>query len=98
LLRCRAYSRASCAPLAHAVRCCGLRRRGVDDAGSFHIQNGTWTLVQLASGSQGNGELMSVTVSDGMTAVTIILAMSFGLILPKMVVDHVSKSRLKTRS
>jgi hypothetical protein len=31
---------------------------------------------------------MSATLSDGMTAIIIILAMSFGLIVPKMLIDH----------
>ncbi len=34
-------------------------------------------------------ELLSATASDGMTAVMIILAMSFGLIIPKMLIDFV---------
>jgi uncharacterized membrane protein YjjB (DUF3815 family) len=47
-------------------------------------------LVQLASPSHATGELLSGTVSDGMTAVTIILAMSFGLIVPKLAIDHLN--------
>jgi uncharacterized membrane protein YjjP (DUF1212 family) len=46
-------------------------------------------LVQIAGGSQ-TLQLVSATISDGMTAVTIILAMSFGLIVPKMLIDFVS--------
>jgi uncharacterized membrane protein YjjP (DUF1212 family) len=45
-------------------------------------------LVQIAAGSPTTLELMSATFSDGMTAVIIILAMSFGLIIPKMLIDH----------
>jgi uncharacterized membrane protein YjjP (DUF1212 family) len=45
-------------------------------------------LVQIAAGSHATLELMSATLSDGMTAVIIILAMSFGLIVPKMVIDY----------
>jgi uncharacterized membrane protein YjjB (DUF3815 family) len=44
-------------------------------------------LVQLASGSHANLELISATVADGMTAMSIILAMSFGLLVPKMIID-----------
>jgi uncharacterized membrane protein YjjB (DUF3815 family) len=51
-------------------------------------------LVQLAGGSHTTCELISATVTDGMTAVTIILAMSFGLIVPKMVIDRLSKDTL----
>jgi hypothetical protein len=32
--------------------------------------------------------LLSATIADGMTAVTVILAMTFGVVLPKIVVDH----------
>jgi uncharacterized membrane protein YjjP (DUF1212 family) len=45
-------------------------------------------LVQLAGGSHTTLELISATIADGMIAVTIILAMSFGLIVPKLVVDY----------
>jgi uncharacterized membrane protein YjjP (DUF1212 family) len=44
-------------------------------------------LVLLTSGSNTTLELLAATISDGMTAVTIILAMSFGLIAPKVVID-----------
>jgi len=47
-------------------------------------------LVQLAEGSHTTLELISATTADGMIAVTIILAMSFGLIVPKLVIDHFS--------
>ena len=41
-------------------------------------------LVQIGSGSQTTLQLIGATTSDGMIAVMIILAMSFGLIIPKM--------------
>ena len=44
-------------------------------------------LVMLTSGSNTTLELLAATFSDGMTAITIILAMSFGLIVPKVVID-----------
>jgi uncharacterized membrane protein YjjP (DUF1212 family) len=44
-------------------------------------------LLQLADGSHTTLELISSTVADGMTAVTITLAISFGLIIPKLVID-----------
>ena len=44
-------------------------------------------LVQIASGSGMTPDLLSATVSDGMTALIIILAMSFGLIVPKMLLE-----------
>jgi uncharacterized membrane protein YjjB (DUF3815 family) len=49
-------------------------------------------LVQLAGGSHATPELVNATLSDAMTAVTIILAMSFGLIVPKIAIDRLSKS------
>jgi uncharacterized membrane protein YjjP (DUF1212 family) len=47
-------------------------------------------LLQIADGSQITSELLRATSADGLTAAIIILAMSFGLIVPKMVVDHFS--------
>ena len=54
-------------------------------------------LVQLAGGSHATLELIAATVADGMTAVTIILAMSLGLIVPKMVIDRLSESATQAR-
>jgi uncharacterized membrane protein YjjP (DUF1212 family) len=48
-------------------------------------------LVQLADGSHTTLELLGTTIADGMTAIMIILAMSFGLIVPKMVVDRLAR-------
>ena len=44
-------------------------------------------LLQLADGAHTTLALISATVADGMTAVTITLAISFGLIVPKLVID-----------
>jgi uncharacterized membrane protein YjjB (DUF3815 family) len=54
-------------------------------------------LVQIAGGSQ-TLQLVRATISDGMTAVMIILAMSFGLIIPKMLIDFVSDRRAHAKS
>jgi uncharacterized membrane protein YjjP (DUF1212 family) len=54
-------------------------------------------LVQLAEGSQTTLQLISATIADGMTAVTILLAMSFGLIVPKLVIDHFSRRRAQEK-
>jgi uncharacterized membrane protein YjjB (DUF3815 family) len=54
-------------------------------------------LVQLAEGSHTTLELISATTADGMIAVTIILAMSFGLIVPKLVIDHFSERATQAR-
>jgi len=55
-------------------------------------------LVQLTSGSHANLELISATVTDGLTAISIILAMSFGLLVPKMVIDAIGERPTKPRS
>ena len=47
-------------------------------------------LLQIAGGSQRSLELLSATAADGLTAIIIVLAMSFGLIVPKMAIDYLS--------
>jgi hypothetical protein len=47
-------------------------------------------LLQIASGSQTTLELLSTTIADGLTAAIIILAMSFGLAVPKLAIDYFS--------
>jgi len=54
-------------------------------------------LVQLAGGEHATLELISATTADGMIAVTIILAMSFGLIVPKLAIDHFSERATQAR-
>jgi uncharacterized membrane protein YjjP (DUF1212 family) len=44
-------------------------------------------LLQLAHNSNTTLDLLGATIADGMTAVTIILAMSFGVIVPKIFID-----------
>jgi uncharacterized membrane protein YjjP (DUF1212 family) len=46
--------------------------------------------LQIASGSQTTLELLSTTTADGLTAAIIILAMSFGLVVPKLAIDYFS--------
>src|SRR5262252_4510583 len=48
-------------------------------------------LVQLTNSSQRTWELMSATLADGSVAILITLAMSFGLIVPKLIIDYVSE-------
>jgi len=55
-------------------------------------------LVQLAEGSHTTLALISATISDGMTAVAIILAMSVGLLVPKMAIDRLSERSMPVRS
>jgi uncharacterized membrane protein YjjP (DUF1212 family) len=45
-------------------------------------------LVQIAGGAETTLPLLQGTISAGMTASIIILAMSLGLIIPKMIIDH----------
>jgi uncharacterized membrane protein YjjP (DUF1212 family) len=53
-------------------------------------------LVQLTNSSQRTWELMGATLADGSIAVLIILAMSFGLIVPKLIIDYVSERLTKS--
>lgn len=50
-------------------------------------------LVQLTNSSQRTWELMGATLADGSVAILIILAMSFGLIVPKLIIDYASERR-----
>jgi uncharacterized membrane protein YjjB (DUF3815 family) len=51
----------------------------------FRMMSG---LVQIAGGAEMTLSLIQGTISAGMTASIIILAMSLGLIIPKMIVDY----------
>src|SRR5882757_3614398 len=54
-------------------------------------------LLQLAGGSEPTLQLISATIADGMTASIIILAMSLGLIIPKMIVDHLGNRSMQAK-
>jgi uncharacterized membrane protein YjjP (DUF1212 family) len=54
-------------------------------------------LVQLVGGSEPTMQLIGGTISAGMTATIIILAMSLGLIIPKMIVDYLSNRSTQTK-
>ncbi len=57
----------------------------------FRLTSG---LVQIAASAQPSSELIGATFADGMTAGIVIVAMSFGLIIPKLIIDYLSeKSR-----
>jgi uncharacterized membrane protein YjjP (DUF1212 family) len=59
----------------------------------FRLASG---LVEIADGSEPTLQLISGTIAAGMTAAIIILAMSLGLIIPKMVVDYLSSRSAQT--
>jgi len=48
-------------------------------------------LVQLSSGSQQTAEVVSATLGDGSTALLIVIAMSCGLLVPKLLSDYLSE-------
>jgi uncharacterized membrane protein YjjP (DUF1212 family) len=52
-------------------------------------------LVQLTTSPQRSWELMGATFANGSTATLIILAMSFGLIVPMLIIDYVSETVTK---
>jgi uncharacterized membrane protein YjjP (DUF1212 family) len=61
----------------------------------FRLASG---LVQIAAGAHTPPELIAATMADGMSATMIILAMSFGLIVPKMVIDSLGDRPARTKS
>ena len=72
------------------------RELGADAFGYEHrMASG---LVQIADGSQTTLELISATVADGVTAMIIMLAMSFGLIVPKIAIDYLSERSTQAKS
>jgi uncharacterized membrane protein YjjP (DUF1212 family) len=60
----------------------------------FRMMSG---LVQIAGDAQTTLSLIQETISAGMIASIIILAMSLGLIIPKMIVDHLGNLSTQTK-
>src|SRR6266568_1874783 len=54
-------------------------------------------LVQLGNYSNANFDLLRATIADAMTALAIILAMSFGVVAPKMIIDRFGGGSTPTR-
>jgi uncharacterized membrane protein YjjP (DUF1212 family) len=61
----------------------------------FRVASG---LLQIADGSHTTLELLNATIVDGVTAATITLAMSFGLIVPKLGIDRLSERSAPAKS
>ena len=59
----------------------------------FRMSSG---LLQLADGAHTTLELVGATLANGLTATAIIMAMSLGLIAPKMVLDRFVEKRQST--
>ncbi len=55
-------------------------------------------LVQLTNNSQRTWELMGATIADGSVAILIILAMSFGLLVPKLIIDYLNEKTTRAKS
>jgi hypothetical protein len=55
-------------------------------------------LLQLVDGSRTTLGLLSATIADGATAAIITLAMSLGLIIPKLGVDRLAERSTKAKS
>lgn len=54
-------------------------------------------LLQLAASSNTTLNLLGATIADGMIAITIILAMTFGVVVPKIVIDRITHSTSRER-
>ena len=55
-------------------------------------------LLQLTNSATTTLELLGATIADGLTAVNIILAMSFGLIVPKIIIDRLGEGETRSKS
>ena len=53
-------------------------------------------LLQLTHTSPRTSDLLEATLADGSVAILIILAMSFGLIVPKLIIDYISENATKS--
>ncbi len=54
-------------------------------------------LLQIAGGTQASLGVLSATITDGTIALFIILAMSFGLIVPKLGIDYLGERSTQTK-
>jgi uncharacterized membrane protein YjjP (DUF1212 family) len=58
--------------------------------GVYLFRMGSGLLQIAGGGSQVTSELLLATTADGLTAAMVILAMSLGLVIPKMAFDHIA--------
>jgi uncharacterized membrane protein YjjP (DUF1212 family) len=61
----------------------------------FRMMSG---LVQITADTESTLALIQGTISDGMTALIIVLAMSLGLIIPKLIIDYVGNRSTLTKT
>jgi len=55
-------------------------------------------LMQIAHTSNITLDLFGATIADGVTVFTVILAMSFGVVLPKTAMDHLANRATRSHS
>ncbi len=53
-------------------------------------------LLRLVTVPQTNSTLLGATIGDGLMATVIILAMSFGLVIPKLIIDYFGNLRQRS--
>jgi uncharacterized membrane protein YjjB (DUF3815 family) len=61
----------------------------------FRMMSG---LVEIAGDATTPPALLQGTIADGMTAATVILAMSLGLIVPKMIIDYFANRSMQRQN